>query len=53
MKFLSNTTFDLLNLGRKELDGVAARRANHMVMVAPIHVMLEPGYAVTKLNFGR
>jgi hypothetical protein len=53
MKFLSNTTFDLLNLGREELDRIAARRADHVVMVASIHVMLEPGYAVAKLNFFR
>jgi hypothetical protein len=53
MKFLSNTTFDLLNLGRKELDRIAAHCADHVVMVASIHVMLEPGYTVAKLNFCR
>ena len=53
MKFLSNTKFYLLNLGGEELDRIAARCADHVVMVASIHVMLEPGYAVAKLNFGR
>jgi hypothetical protein len=53
MKFLSNTTFYLLNLGGEKLDRIAARCADHVVMVAPIHVMLKPGYAVAKLNFCR
>lgn len=53
MKFLSNTALNLLNLGREELYGIAACRADHMVMVAAIHMMFEPGHAIAKLNLCR
>jgi hypothetical protein len=53
MKFLSNTALDLLNFGREKLYGITAHCADHVVMVAPIHMMFESGDAVAKLNFGR
>lgn len=52
MESLSGALLDLLNLGGKELDGIAAHRADHVVMVAPIEAMFESSYSIAKLNLG-
>src|SRR5512141_1083672 len=41
------------DLRRKKLDRVSARRANHVVMGAPVQTALVAGHAVVELDFIR